>query len=57
MTVLHIGFFYQLQETPGPLSEEKKKMLFLTDMGYPVEEVSIAIERCGMCRFVYRTRK
>ncbi|XP_057521723.1 DNA (cytosine-5)-methyltransferase DRM2-like [Amaranthus tricolor] len=36
-----------IEETPGPLSEEKKKMLFLTDMGYPVEEVSIAIERCG----------
>ncbi|XP_057248503.1 DNA (cytosine-5)-methyltransferase DRM2 isoform X2 [Beta vulgaris subsp. vulgaris] len=36
-----------MEETSGPLSEKEQKLLFLTDMGYPVEEVSIAIERCG----------
>ncbi|XP_074296132.1 DNA (cytosine-5)-methyltransferase DRM2-like isoform X2 [Silene latifolia] len=29
------------------LSEEQRKMKYLKDMGYPVEEISIAIERCG----------
>ncbi|XP_021766180.1 DNA (cytosine-5)-methyltransferase DRM2-like [Chenopodium quinoa] len=36
-----------MEETCGSLSEKDQKLLFLADMGYPVEEVKIAIERCG----------
>ncbi|GAB4849221.1 DNA (cytosine-5-)-methyltransferase [Ancistrocladus abbreviatus] len=38
-----------IEETsaPLPLSDKDQKLLFLTDMGYPAEEASIAIERCG----------
>lgn len=36
-----------IEESSGPLSEKEQKSLFLADMGYPMEEVSIAIERCG----------
>ncbi|PIN21841.1 DNA (cytosine-5-)-methyltransferase [Handroanthus impetiginosus] len=31
----------------GSLPEQQKKLLLLTDMGYMVEEASIAMERCG----------
>lgn len=32
---------------PNPPSDKEDKLLFLVDMGYPAEEASIAIERCG----------
>ncbi|KAL3833145.1 hypothetical protein ACJIZ3_007881 [Penstemon smallii] len=34
-------------EKTGSLSEREKKLLALANMGYPVEESSIAMERCG----------
>ncbi|GAB4846736.1 DNA (cytosine-5-)-methyltransferase [Ancistrocladus abbreviatus] len=36
-----------IEETSAPLSDKEQKLLFLADMGYPAEEASIAIERCG----------
>ncbi|KAK3410204.1 hypothetical protein EUGRSUZ_J02221 [Eucalyptus grandis] len=38
--------YSESEEVINPSSEDKK-LLFLTDMGYTVEEASIAIERCG----------
>ncbi|CAO2820595.1 unnamed protein product [Amaranthus hypochondriacus] len=37
----------ELRETSATLSDKEKKIFFLADMGYPVDEVSIAMERCG----------
>ncbi|KAH9604347.1 hypothetical protein KSS87_012672 [Heliosperma pusillum] len=37
----------EIEDQPLRLSEEQRKMKYLKDMGYPVEEISIAIERCG----------
>ncbi|XP_057524243.1 DNA (cytosine-5)-methyltransferase DRM2-like isoform X2 [Amaranthus tricolor] len=37
----------ELRETSATLSDKEKKIIFLADMGYPVDEVSIAMERCG----------
>ncbi|GMH24472.1 hypothetical protein Nepgr_026315 [Nepenthes gracilis] len=36
-----------IEDTSAPLSDEEQKLLFLTEMGYPAEEASIAMERCG----------
>ncbi|GAB2229765.1 hypothetical protein Droror1_Dr00014019 [Drosera rotundifolia] len=33
--------------TSVSLSEKQQKLSFLTDMGYPADEASLAIERCG----------
>lgn len=38
---------FGMEETSGTFSEKEQKLSFLADMGYPKEEVSIAIERCG----------
>ncbi|XP_057983898.1 DNA (cytosine-5)-methyltransferase DRM2 [Malania oleifera] len=35
------------EENSKPFSDEEKKLLFLADMGYTVEEASIALKRCG----------
>lgn len=37
-----------LQEIYNPVSEEEKKMMLLAEMGYAMDETSIAMERCGM---------
>ncbi|TMW99485.1 DNA (cytosine-5)-methyltransferase DRM2-like [Solanum pennellii] len=36
-----------VKEESSSLSEKEQTILFLANMGYPVEEVSIAMERCG----------
>lgn len=36
-----------MKEESNSLSEKEQTILFLANMGYPVEEVSIAMERCG----------
>lgn len=36
-----------IEETSTPPSDKDQKFIFLADMGYPAEEVSIAMERCG----------
>ncbi|WMV14734.1 hypothetical protein MTR67_008119 [Solanum verrucosum] len=36
-----------VKEESSSLSEKEQTILFLANMGYPLEEVSIAMERCG----------
>lgn len=38
---------HENQENINSLSDKEKKLLFLADMGYTVEEASIAMDRCG----------
>ncbi|KAM3300989.1 DNA (cytosine-5)-methyltransferase DRM2 [Capsicum chacoense] len=38
---------FYLKEESSSLSEKEQTLLSLANMGYPVEEVSIAMERCG----------
>ncbi|KAH0984852.1 hypothetical protein GBA52_012029 [Prunus armeniaca] len=40
--------FSDNEEIINPTSEKEKKILSLVNMGYTVEEASIAIERCGL---------
>lgn len=35
------------EENTNDMSEKEKKVLFLADMGYVVEEATIAVDRCG----------
>ena len=35
------------KEKEKKLPKKEKKLLFLADMGYTVEEASIAMDRCG----------
>lgn len=37
-----------MQGIYNPASEEEKKMMFLSEMGYTMNEASIAMERCGV---------
>ena len=43
----HIPNWFLFQENINSLSDKEKKLLFLADMGYTVEEASIAMDRCG----------
>lgn len=38
---------HENQENINSMSDKEKKLLFLADMGYTVEEASIAMDRCG----------
>ena len=37
----------------NPDSDEERKLLYLTKMGYSEVEASIAMERCGACFFFF----
>lgn len=45
---LGISNWFLLQENTNDMSEKEKKVLFLADMGYVVEEATIAVDRCGL---------
>lgn len=45
--IKHIPNWFLFQGNINSLSDREKKLLFLADMGYTVEEASIAMDRCG----------
>ncbi|XP_052882754.1 DNA (cytosine-5)-methyltransferase DRM1-like isoform X2 [Gossypium arboreum] len=45
--------FSESEEIMSPSSEEGRKLLHLTKMGYSEAEASVAMERCGLCYLIH----
>lgn len=50
-----------LQDIINSISDEENTLMYLVEMGYTIEDASLAIERCGACfsmiAFIYNSNR